>query len=401
MIKKRIYLDYSTTTPVRPEVFSEMERFWARDFGNPSSLHAEGTAAKAALAAVRKSVARILNCKPEEIIFTSGGTESNNLAIFGLVEFLLEERGKDIKYEDLHFITSAIEHSSVLECFEELARRGAKVDYIGVDKEGIVNLKELESRLSPNTVLVSIMYANNEIGTIQPVRKISNLIGNFAEKSRGKSSLDKLGPIFHVDASQAPLYLPVNCDGIGADLVTIDGQKIYGPKGVGLLYVNRHAKIKPIFYGGGQERSLRPGTENIPPIAGLAKALALAAAGREKESARLKKLRDYFFGELGKKFPKAIINGSRTGRLPNNVNFSYPGLDAEFAVLKLDAVGISCSTKSACLERERESYVVKALDRSDDSARTSLRFTLGRTTTKKDIDCVIKSLEKILPAERA
>ena len=388
-MKKRIYFDYETTTPVDPRVKREMERFWSKDFGNPSSIHKEGVTAKTALDSARKNMALILNCKPEELIFTSGGTESNNLAIFGCINKLIENGAR---YSDLHLIASSIEHSSVLEVFKELEKLGAKVDFVGVNKEGIIKLSELQTKMRHNTTLVSVIYANNEIGTIQPIHKISNLIKDVTARSGGKSAK----PIFHVDASQAPLYLDINRDKLGADMITIDGQKIYGPKGIGLLYKSKNVDIKPILFGGGQERGLRPGTENIPLMVGFASALAIASVNRKKETARLIKLRDYFISSLQKMFIGIIINGSLTERLPNNINFSYPGLDAEFAVLKLDAYGIACSTKSACMEGEEDSYVIKALRRDEFSAKSTLRFSLGRATTKEEIDSTLKSLKRIL-----
>ncbi len=383
---KRIYLDYATTTPVDPRVEKEMKRFLALHFGNPGSIHAEGLIAKKAVEEARKKIARLIEVHSDEIIFTSSGTESNNLGILGLMNRFHDE-GKT--WKDMHAITSLIEHSSVLECFRELERRGVKVDYVSVSKEGIVDLKEIKARLKPNTVLVSVMYANNEIGTIQPIRKISNQIRDFAKGTR-HGKLAK--PIFHVDASQAPLYLDCAPEHLGADLATFDAQKIYGPKSIGALYIRRGIKVKPLFFGGGQERSLRPGTENVPGIVGFAKAFEIAIADRVKESERLTKLRNYGIKKILEKIPAAELNGSISERLPNNINISIPGIDSEFIVLKLDALGIACSTKSTCMDSDEASYVISALGKGREHSRSSLRFSLGRSTTKAHIDALVKKL---------
>ena len=349
--KNRIYLDYAATT---------------EKTGNPSSIHQEGVKAKKMLEIARRKTAAFFGARPEEIIFTSGGTESNNLAIFGAIGV------------GGHAITTTIEHSSVLECFRELEKRGVKVDYLPVNKDGILELKTLEKFLRPKTALVSIGYANGEIGAVQPIREISKILSDSV--------------IFHTDASQAPLYLNCEKETLGADLITVDGHKIYGPLGVGALFVRRGIKLKPLMFGGGQENGLRPGTENLPAITGLAEALESAKKNREKESKRLAALRNFFIAEIKKKIPEAILNSSVVAGLPNIVNFFFPSKEAEFLALQLDAAGIAVATKSACLKNERESYVIKALSSDSRRATSAIRFSLGKDTKKTDLAYTIKVL---------
>ncbi len=395
--KKRIFLDYASSTPVGRRVLKKMESFDSICFGNPSSIHSDGLLAKKAVDEARLKIARILEAHSDEIVFTGSGTESNNLAIFGTVNFLSKQKNFDIK--KCHFITSKIEHSSVLECFKELEGRGAQVDYVSVNKEGIIDIAELQNKINENTKIVSIQYANSEIGVIQAVNKVSKVIQKKwkeIQEKRGKLGLAKPKPIFHVDASQAPLFLNVSQNYIGADLITFDAQKIYGPKGIALLYARRGTKIAPIIFGGGQESGLRAGTENVRGIVGFAEAFEIATKEREKESKRLKILRDYATAEILKKIPHAELNGSKDFRLPNNINISIPKLDAEFAILKLDVKGISIATKSACVPSDEASYVISALGKNLDYSRSSLRITLGRNTKKPDIDKFIAELVKVV-----
>ncbi|KKU67422.1 MAG: Cysteine desulfurase [Parcubacteria group bacterium GW2011_GWA2_47_16] len=388
---KRIYMDYASTTPLDPRVLKAMLPYFGEKFGNPSSIHAEGVEAKKALEAARKNVGLILNARANEIFFTGGGTESNNLAIFGIVR-ALEKTGVSIS--KMHFVTTVIEHSSILECFRELESRGAKVAYAPVRENGIVDPTVIAKLLQPKTVLVSVGYANNEIGTIQPIREISKIIRaqNFP------TSKLHFKTFFHSDASQAPLYLDCSVERLGVDLLTLDGHKMYGPKGVGALYVRRSVTLVPILFGGGQEKGLRSTTENLPLIVGFAKALEVAAALLEKESARLTTLRDFCYSNILKNvgMTKVIINGDIKERLPNNINISIPKLDTEFALLQLDAAGIACSTKSSCLGSEGGSYVVRALGGGETRAASTLRFTFGRATTKKDISLLLKHLFRII-----
>lgn len=378
---KRIFLDYASGTPVDPEVLSAMKPFFSDDFHNPSGLYQEGVKVKGILKEARTSVARELGVTPEEITFTGSGTESINLALLGAV--------KASGVEKPHVVTTQIEHSAVLETCKEIEQQGGEVTYLPVNKEGIVNVQDLEHALKDNTVLVSVMYANNEIGTIQPIKKLSRVVRKFRDNK-------KVAPFFHVDASQAPLYLDCALERMGADMLTLDGLKMYGPKGVGVLAHKRYVDLAPVNFGGGQERGLRSGTENIPGIIGFAKALEKAGEMRESESARLSEIRDYAIEKILKEFPEATLNGSREQRLPNNINICFPGIDAEFTVIKLDTLGIACSFASSCktLSEDSTSYVVSAL--GGDCAKSSLRFSMGRDTTKKDIDVLIQKLKQTI-----
>ncbi|MFC1802006.1 cysteine desulfurase family protein [Patescibacteria group bacterium] len=385
---KRIYLDYAAGTPVDKRVLKAMKRFLSVDFGNSGAIHKEGVVAKNTLEECRKKVASIFNSQTGEIVFTSGGTESNSLAIFGVVNNLITEGKKE---SDLHIITSKIEHASVIESFRDLESRGVKVDYISVNKDGLINLEDFKSKLTKDTNLVSFIYASNEIGVVQDVSSIAKIIRNVARKNNIEKKT-----VFHIDASQSPLYLSLNVVKLGVDLMTIGGQKIYGPKGVGALYIRRGVKIRPLFIGGSQERKIRPGTENIPLIVGLTKALELAEERREEEVKRLTEIRDYFINQILEKIPEAEINGSLTERLPNNVNVSFEGVNnPEFIVLQLDQKGIACSTKSACInEKGSLSNIVRALNK--EGITNAFRFTLGRSTRKRYIDYVVRVLVGIL-----
>lgn len=394
-MRKIIYMDNAATTPVKKEVVLAMAPYWNIDFGNPGSVTKIGVIAKEAVENSRESIAKILLARPREIFFTAGGTESNNLAIFGLVNNLLS---KGVKVSEMHFITTNIEHSSVGECFKELARRGASVDYLKVKENGIVESTDLRKVIKPNTVLVSVGYANNEIGTIQPIRDLAKEIRHARKNNNLLFLKNKLNeyPLFHTDASQAGSYLDLNINQLGVDLMTLDAQKIFGPKGVGMLFKKATVEISPIIFGGGQEGGLRSGTENVPLIVGLAKALEVIRKGFEKKATKIKIIRDYLWQKIQKEIPAVVLNGEIENRLPNNLNISIPGIDAEFTVLCLDEEGIICSTKSACNHDEDSSFVIRALGESIESSKCSLRFSLGEDITKKDIDFVVKNLKIII-----
>jgi len=392
--KQEIYLDHASTTPLDPRVLKVMLPYLKERSGNPGSIHRRGVEAKKAILNARKEVATLFSAQPDEIIFTSGGTESNNLAILGLIRSLVKT-GRSLK--KMHVITSAIEHSSVLEPLRALEREGLALDLIGVDGEGIINLAELKKKLRPDTVLVSVMYANNETGTIEPVREVAKLLRHAEKTVKFKAGRK---PFFHIDASQAPLFLDMHADRLGADLITIDGQKLYGPKGIGALFVRRDIALEPIIFGGGQERGMRGGTENVPGIVGLAESVRLALCEQEKERVRLSALRESLYKKIAKIFPGAQRNGHPTKTLPHILNVSLPSTDTEFLTLQLDAQGIAVSTKSTCMRDEDDSYVIRSLGGPVWRSRQSLRISLGRTTTPAHIATLISTLKRIAKKAR-
>jgi len=376
------YLDNAATTPVDKRVLDAMLPYFSEKYGNPGSMHKKGLEAKEAVEESRKNVAKLIGAEPDEIIFVSGGTESDNLALIGVANALREE-GKGN-----HIITTKIEHHAVLDTCKYLEEQGFRVTYVDVEKNGIVNPKEIEKAITKNTILISVMYANNEIGTIQPISEIAKIA-----KSKGI--------LFHTDACQAAEYLDINVKNLGVDLMTLNGSKIYGPKGIGILYAKKGIVIKPLIYGGGQEKGIRSGTENVPAIVGFAKALEIAQKEREKESKRLTRLRNKLIEGIKNKIPNIHINGDLNQRLPNNANISFFGVEGESVVLHLDANGICASTGSACSSHSLEpSHVIKALGLSDEASHGSIRFTLGRHTTEEDINKVLKKLPKIIESLR-
>lgn len=389
---KPIYLDHASTTPVAKAVLKAMTPYFSAHAGNPSSFHSVGLVAKNAVASARASVAKLLNAHEDEIIFTSGGTESDNLAVIGVprayAKSIRETHGAEAKP---HVITSVIEHHAVLEPLLHAQKIGdIELTTIGVDREGRVNPRDIVNAIKPTTVLVSIMSANNEIGTIEPIQEIGKVL--LAYRKERKTAF----PFFHTDACQSAGALEINVEVLHTDLLTMSASKIYGPKGVGVLYVRRGTKVEPLVRGGGQERGIRSGTENVAGIVGLAKAFELACAHREKENARLTNLRDRLIKGL-LAIPKSRLNGHVTERLPNNVNVSFLDIEGEAAVLYLDAKGIMTSTGSACASTSLDpSHVILATGLSYEAAHGSIRFTLGASTTKRDIDYVIKVMPGIV-----
>jgi len=382
---KRIYLDYAATTPMRKEVIEAMKPFGDKIFGNPSAIYFEGRLAKNFLEKAREKAAKILNSRPDEIIFTNGGTESINLAILGLARFY-----KNF-FKKPRLITSKIEHPAVLEAMKQLEKENFEVIYLNVDKFGVVKLEELKKSLNPQTILISIMYANNEIGTIQPIKKISEIIKNFRQKK-----LKINFPFFHTDACQTAGFLEIRPEKLGVDLMSLNGSKIYGPKASGLLYLRNGVKIEPIIFGGGQENNLRSGTENVASWIGFSKALELAQKEKGKEAKRLTKLRDYLIKNI-LKIPKTFLNGHPKKRLPNNVNVTILDIEGEALVLQLDRYRVSASTGSACQSKILEpSHVLQAIGLPREVIHGSLRLTLGKYTRKKDLDYLIKILPKVV-----
>jgi len=404
MVKSnKIYLDYAASVE-----------------SNPSSIHSFGVDTKMKLQNARRKVAEVLNARNDEIIFTSGGTESNNIAIQGVVLGVLDltprpspdRRGVGERFLP-HIITTNIEHSSVLETFKLLEKRGlAQISVVPVETNGIVDPKKIKKEIKDNTVLVSVMYANNEIGTIQPIKEIAKEIRHFRKThlTRLRHPLlnkERVGersifPFFHTDAVQAANYLDLNVEKFGVDLLSLSGSKIVGAGRVGVLYKKKYVPLTNIFGGGDQEFGFRPGTENLAEILKFSKALKSAQEMKEKEAKRLTKLRDYFFIQLQKMSKRHfdtpfIINGDLENRLPNNINITIPNIPSDLLVIELSARGIMASAKSACKSGDgKTSYVIQAINSKAKETDGSLRFSLGRKTTKSDIDYTIKSLSKIL-----
>lgn len=374
-----IYLDYAAATPVDNQVLAAMRPYWQEQFFNPSATYLSGRAVAKDVTEARAKVARLLGARPAEIVFTAGGTESDNLAIKGVME----------RYPEAQLLVGATEHAAVIEAAQKYA--GAAIP---VDKNGVVKLDSLKKMITDKTVLISVMYANNETGTIQPIRQISLFIKEILN-NRQKTG-NKLPLYLHSDASQAANYLDLHTSRLGVDLMTVNGGKIYGPKQTGILFVKAGIRLYPQVFGGGQERGLRSGTENVPGIIGFTKALEVAQAERELESKRLQALRENFEDQIQKLAPELLINGGK-GRLPNNIHVTIPGTDNERLMMQLDEAGVVCAVGSACsASHDEPSHVLKAMGVSDVDAQSSLRFTLGRQTTQKDLQTVVLTLQKIL-----
>lgn len=373
---RKVYLDYAATTPVRPEVWSAMEPYLKEIYGNPSSLHSFGRESRTAIESAREKVAKAISAKPEEIIFTSGGTESNNMVLKG-VAFALQDKGK-------HIITTPIEHHAVLEPCHFLEKLGFEVTYLPVDKYGLVDPDDLKKAIRKDTILISIMHANNEIGTIEPIKELAQIA-----KERDI--------YFHTDAVQTVGHIPVNVNDLGVDFLSISAHKFYGPKGIGALYIRKGTKVYPLLHGGEQEGRRRAGTENLSGIVGMGKAIELAVSELESEMKRLTGLRDYFISEVERRIPDAYLNGHREKRLPNNINFSFAYIEGEALLLNLDMEGIAVSTGSACSSSSLEpSHVLSAIGVPIELVHGSLRFTLGLWTTKEDLDYTLDVLERVV-----
>lgn len=381
---KKVYLDYAATTPVLPEVVEAMEPYWREKFGNASSLHSFGREARMAVEESREKVAKILNCEDEEIIFTGTTTTSDNLAILGIVMDLWEMR------EKTHLITTQIEHHGVLDTFKYLEKKGFLVTYLPVDKDGIVDLNELEKAIRPETILVSIMYANNEIGTIQPIQEIGKML---------KAKSEQLGTkiYFHSDAAATAGFLDLDVKKLGVDLLTLGSHKFGGPKGIGILYIKKGTKISPITFGGHHENGLWPGTEAVPLIVGMTKALEIAISDKGEVISRVTKLRDKLIKGILEKVPETMLTGHLTQRLPDIASFVFKNAEGEAILLRLDAEGIMVSSGSACTSGDlRPSHVLLAMGIPAEDAHGSIRFSLGRETTEEEINYVLEKLPEVL-----
>ncbi|MFH2104860.1 MAG: cysteine desulfurase NifS [Parcubacteria group bacterium] len=376
-----IYLDHAATTPVDPEVFAAMEPYFTEHYGNPASIHTVGQKAIIAVDEAREQVANFLGCKTSEVIFTSGATESNNFVLKGVSEAS--------KIDKPHIITSTIEHPCILDTCQHLEKKGVEVTYLPVDKEGVVNTKSVQEAIKENTILISIMYANNEIGTIQPITEIGEIVKKTNQERKNQL-------IFHTDAVQAIQYLDCDVKKLGVDLLSLSGHKFYGPKGVGVLFVKEGTLIEKIQHGGHQEYNKRAGTLNVPGIVGLGKAIELAGKNGATSS-KQQKLRDLLIDDILKNIPDSHLNGSNKHRLPNNANIRFDKIEGESIMLHLDFEGIAVSTGSACTSGTLEpSHVLLAIGVAKEEAHGSIRFTLGKDTSKAEIGKVLEVLPPIV-----
>ena len=380
MSYKTIYLDYAAATPIDPKVIDAMQPYFSDNFYNPSATYNAARQVHKDLEAARASVAHWLGSKPSEVVFVAGGTEANNLAIHGIMS----------QFPKANIVLSGIEHESVLAAAKHYDYRE-----VAVKLDGTIDLVDLEKKIDENTVLVSVMYANNEIGTIQPLREISAIIIK-KHNARYAQTANPLPLLFHSDACQAANYLNLNTYRLGVDLMTLNGGKIYGPKQSGALYIRGGIKLLPLIDGGGQERGLRNGTENVAGAVGFSQALDIAQTMRHQEAGRLKVIQQYFIKLLEEHFPDVVINGSLKRHLPNNVHVTFPGKDNERLLIQLDEVGVQAAAGSACsASSEEPSHVLKAIGLTDEEAQSSLRFTLGRQTTIEMIRHTVELLSNL------
>ncbi len=368
----KVYMDNGATTKVDPEVLEKMKKYFSEEYGNPSSLHSYGINAEDALDEARMKIANTLEVSPEEIVFTSGGTESNNFALKGIA----------FKHKKGHIITTKIEHDCILNTCKWLEKQGSDITYLDVDSEGFVNLKDIEENIRDDTILVSIIHGNNEVGTIQDMKSIWEICNSK-------------GVLFHTDACQSYTKVPIN--GKYADLITINSHKIHGPKGVGALYIRKGVDIEPLLHGGGHERSFRSGTENVPGIVGFAEAAFIGIRDMEKNVSKMIKLRDYMISKL-LEIPNTRLNGPKgSKRLANNINITFDYVEGEALVMRLDMYGIAVSTGSACSSKKLEpSHVLSAMGRRPEEAHGSLRFTLSKYTTKEEVDYVVEKVKEVV-----
>ena len=378
---QRIYLDNNATTAVAPEVFEAMKPYFLDDYGNASSIHLRGQRARSAVEASREQLARLLNARPSEIVFTSGGTESDNQSLFGIVG----ASSSEVK----HVITTTIEHSAVLHTMKELEKRGVRVTYVRVGPDGVVDPADVENAIGPATVLISVMHANNEIGTIQPLEEI----GRIAREH---------DVYFHTDAVQSVGKIPVDVERLGVDLLSLSAHKLHGPKGVGALYVRKGTILRPLMYGGHHERDRRPGTENVPGIVGLGKAAELAGAHLADGMERVGRLRDRLEEGILSCVPLATVSGDTSRRLPTTSNISFDYIEGEGFVIAMDLKGVECSTGAACSSGSVEpSHVLTAIGRKPEQARSSIRFSLGRFNTSEDVDYTLTVLPRVVEQLRS
>ncbi len=374
---KTVYLDHAAATPVAPEVLDAMAPFWATQFGNPGALHAVGRAGMDAIVKARKGVAEVFGTQPGRIIFTNGGTESVNMAILGAVR----------KSEKKNVIATPVEHKAVLSAVEVLKQEGSAVEFAPVNEYGQVDAEQIVKMITDDTALISVMYANNEIGSVNDIAALGRALLKFEKENGWK-------PLLHVDACQAPAYLPLKVESLHVDLMSINGGKIYGPKGIGALFVKKGVALQSVVVGGGQEFGLRAGTENVPAIVGLATALQRVDARREEEKVRQQELNDWFVQELAKAVPDVKFNGDPENRLPNNVSVTIEGVAAEALLYHLDERGIAIATGSACTSSSTgPSHVLSAIGMSAQDAKSTVRISFGESTTKKQLHYVVAQIK--------
>ncbi len=375
-MNKVIYFDNAATTQVYPEVFEEMKPYFTEYYGNPSSIYSFAGEAKKAVDHARKSVADLINAKTDDIYFTGGGSESDNWALKATAE-AYASKGK-------HIITSTIEHHAILHTCAYLEKKGFEITYVGVDENGVIKLDELKAAIRPDTILISVMAANNEIGTIEPIAEI----GKIAHEH---------GILFHTDAVQAFGHIPIDVEAMNIDMLSASGHKINGPKGIGVMYIRKGVKILSFIHGGAQERKRRAGTHNVPGIVGIGKAAELAKNNMEQRSEYETKLRDYFISRIESEIPYAKLNGDRVKRLPNNINFSFEFIEGESMLILLDQKGICASSGSACTSGSLDpSHVLLAIGLPHEKAHGSLRLTISEKNTKEEVDFTVDELKKII-----
>ena len=376
----RVYLDYNATTPVEPEVLDAMLPYFSAEFGNAASIHTPGQKARAAVETAREQVAVLIGARPQEIVFTSGGTESDNHAIFGVVAqpLLAVRPSATTALSSPHIVTTAIEHEAVLNTCQSLEKQGVAVTYLQVNREGQIDLEELKNSLRPESVLVTIMHANNELGTLQPLEEI----GQIAKEA---------DVYFHTDAVQSAGKIPIDVNNLHVDLLSLSGHKFYGPKGIGALYIRGGTRLRQLFYGGHHQRGFRPGTENVAGIVGFGKAAEIARESLDADARNISALRDKLQQGMLDRVPQSRVNAATAPRTPNTTNLVFPGLEGEALLIALDLKGLACSTGAACSSGAVEpSHVLTAIGLSADDARASLRFSLGRHTTQGDIDFALQ-----------
>jgi len=378
---KRVYLDHNATTPVEPEVLDAILPYLREDFGNASSIHTPGQRARAAVEIAREQVAALIGARPQEIIFTSGGTESDNHAIFGTVSAS--------QNPSPHVITSPTEHEAVLNSCQQLEKEGASLTYLSTNSEGLVDLRELRRAITPKTALITIMHANNEVGTIQPLEEI----GRIAKEHKVS---------FHTDAVQSAGKVPIDVNLLGVDLLSLSGHKLCAPKGIGALYIRSGTRLQQLLYGGHHQRGFRPGTENVAGIVGLGKAAEIARTRLAEDEARIGALRDRLEQDLLQRVPQSRVNGGLAPRTPNTANILFYGIEAEALVIALDLQGLACSTGAACSSGAVEpSHVLIAIGLTPEEARSSIRLSLGRHTTQAEIERALETIPAAVAQLRA